>query len=351
MKNKITVVISLALMLIVIGIISVLSVRTAEKNNSKLTLALGGKAELRNTIELPLAQVAELEVIYTSRNLKLYPTDGDTIVIKEYLITEDEEGKAEVSYEILEGDATGRSKVTVTGNQDKVFTIFGVFAGEERIEIYLPEKGLDALALEVKSGNITALEEFALEVDNLDITAKSGNIKWQDTKADSISVQAKSGNITLKGITGKLEIETGSGNIKLEDVVGNAAIAAGSGTIKVLDIEGKAAVATGSGSITVEDLVGAGSFAAGSGTIKIDMEQVTGDIAASTGSGSIRLTLPQGLSFEFEGKTGSGNLNTTFDEKLSYNQKGNEASGMIGETPICKVKVEAQSGNIDIIAE
>lgn len=277
MKNKIPYIIGLTIMLLLVGFISVLSVKSAKSNDSKWVLSIGGTAKLRNTIELPLSQVEELEVIYTSNNLKLYPTNGDSIIIKEYLISDKEEAKAQVTKAQPEDDGAGRSKVTVSGNQDKVFTIFGFFAGQERIEIYLPMKGLDGLTLETGSGNITALDEFALETGQLQVTAKSGNIKWQDTKAERITFKANSGNITMSDMEADIEVETGSGNI--------------------------------------------------------------------------RLTLPENLSFEFQVQTGSGNIHTNFDNSLSYNKKGNQASGTIGTAPACKVKVEANSGNVDITAD
>jgi len=351
MKNKISIIIGLIIMLVVVGFISVLSVRSAKRDESKLVLSVGGEAKLRNTIELPVSQVAELEISYTSNNLKVYPTEGDAIIIKEYLISDKEESKARVLKEQIESDAKGRHKVTVNGSQNQVFTIFGFNAGQERIEIYLPTKGLEVLTMEVGSGNIKVMDEFTLETKQLQVTAKSGNINWQDTKAEHITFKANSGNIAGKDLKADLEVETGSGTVKLETVEGNVALAAGSGTIRVMEAVGKLAVANGSGTVNVEHFKGNGSFAAGSGTIRLDMEEVTGDIAVSTGSGNIHLTVPENLSFELEVKTGSGNIRTGFDEALSYNKKGNQASGTIGAAPVCKIEVEANSGNVDIAAE
>lgn len=351
MKNKSAVTIAFVVMLVIVGVISVMSVRVAERNQSKWVISMGGTVELRNTIELPADKVAELEVRYTSRNIQLYPTTGDKIVIKEYLITDEEEGKAEVTYEEIPGEEAGRKKVTVAGNQDKVITVFGFAGGNERIEIYLPVSGLNRLTLSVKSGSITALDDFAIELDELNVVAKSGNIRWQATKAERAKFEAKSGTIRLKGVEAKLAVETGSGSINVEDVVGDMAIAAGSGTVKVLDAVGAIAVATGSGSVTVEDLEGCGSVAVGSGTMKVAFEKVTGDVELAAGSGSIRLTLPEELSFEFEGKTTSGSLDTTFDECLRFNKDGKEASGTVGSMPTCKIEVETKSGNVDITAD
>ena len=158
MKNKKGLLIGLAVMLVVVGIISVMSVRAAggRERGGKVVFAVGGTVELRNTIELPLSEVGALDVAYTSRSIQVYPTTGDTIVIKEYLLQEHKDGLATVTYEEMTGDASGRKKAVVKGNQDNVITVFGFNGGNERIEIFLPETGLDSLHIQSGSGSVKA---------------------------------------------------------------------------------------------------------------------------------------------------------------------------------------------------
>jgi len=371
MKSKKGIIIALAVMLVAVAIISVQSVRAAgnRSNDGKVVFAVGGTVELRNTIELPLSEVGALDVTYTSRSIKLYPTAGDTVVIKEYLLDEHKEGLATVTYEDMEDELSGRKKAVVKGNQDDVITVFGFNAGNERIEIYLPENGLDSLQIKLGSGSVKAQDDFMLETKELQIATASGSIKWYATKAECMRIQAKSGSIELRDIEADLEVEASSGSIKLEDYKGRVAIAANSGSVKVLDAEGilsvatgsgsvkvencigTVALATGSGSVSVENLEGCGGFATGSGSIKVEMTKVTGDVSLESGSGSARLTLPTELSFTLEAKSGSGSIDTDFDEALSYNQEGNEVSGVVGENPTCTVTLETKSGKIDIAAE
>lgn len=371
MKNKQGVIVALAVMLVFVGIISVLSVKAAGNrgNGGKTVFAVGGEVELRNTIELPISEVGALEVIYTSRSIKVYPTEGDMVVIKEYLLDEHKEGLATVTYEEMEGELSDRKKAVVKGNQDNVITVFGFNGGNERIEIYLPKAGLDSLHIQSGSGSVKAQDDFMLETKELQIATASGSIKWYATKAERMRIQAKSGSIELRDIEADLEVEASSGSIKLEDYKGRVAIAANSGSVKVLDAEGTlsvatgsgsvkvekcigtVALATGSGSVSVENLEGCGGFATGSGSIKVEMTKVTGDVSLESGSGSARLTLPEELSFTLEAKSGSGSIDTDFDEALSYNKKGNEATGVVGENPTCTITVETKSGKIDIAAE
>lgn len=353
MKNKKGVFVALAVMLVIVAIISVLSVKAVggRETSGKTVFSFGGQVELRNTIELPISEVGALEVIYTSRNIKVYPTEGDTIVIKEYLLAEHKEGLATVTYEEIEGDTSGRKKTTVKGNQDNVITIFGFHGGSERIEIYLPKEGLDALSVKLGSGSVTAQDSFAWETKDLQVTTGSGSIEWQETTAESAQFTSGSGKIVLKGIRGDVQVTASSGSIRLEEITGDMTLAAGSGSVKVFEAEGVINVAAGSGSIAVENLIGCGCFATGSGSINVNMEQVTGDIGIGAGSGSVDLVLPKELSFTLEAKSGSGSIDTDFDDALSYNKKGNEATGVVGENPACKITVETKSGKIDIAAE
>ncbi len=328
MKNRIGVWIAAAIMMPCIAAISFFSVREAKEGGNTFFWVLGGRAELRNTIELPLSEMDELQVTYGSKNLKVYPIEGDTVIIKEYLISS-RETKADV--EKFSDSATGSRVVTITGGQRRAITVFGLFNQEERIELYIPKEGLTNLSLQAASGNITTESNFALKTEELTVKTNSGNIKWKDSEAEKLHIQAGSGNITLGHMAGNLEVRTGSGNIKVNGSSGNISMKAGSGNI------------------TAEGLSGQGSMETGSGNIKADALEITGDMSLKTRSGNIHMTLPEELSFQVQIQTGSGNVRTDFEEVLTYNKKGNQAEGTMGENPSCLIQAEANSGNVHIM--
>lgn len=312
MRNKVSFLTAAGVMILAIGAISILSVRDA-KDRGGVYFSMGGTAELRNTIELSLSEVDNLELIYTSKNLDIYPAQGDTIMIKEYLISDNPGAIAACSTSIDED--TGCRRVTVTGGRTVAVNLFGFFAGRERIEVYIPSEGLNALSLQTNSGNIKAESNLALNIDKLSIKAGSGNIKWYGTQALEMKAEAGSGNIGMERITGEITARTGSGNIKIEEFSGQ------------------------------------GSVRAGSGNVAVELLEAAGDVSLKTGSGNIHLDLPEELSFQFEVQTGSGNIRTSFDDELSYNKKGNHAEGIIGTEPSCMIHAEANSGNVHITAE
>lgn len=304
MKNKGSVILATIIIIPLFIIICFLAVRGSQKNEGTVSFFVFGSAELRNEIEIPLSEVDELEILYGSKNLHVYPTDGEQIIIKEYLISDKESAKAQVN---KENAADGRKVVTVTGGN--TFSIFFMGVGE-KIEIYLPKEGLDALSLQTGSGNIVKEDDLALVTERFSVKAGSGNVTWKGALAKEIQIKTSSGNITGEALTGNVNLEAGSG------------------------------------SITTKELSGTGSAKAGSGNVKVEVSQLTGDFAVQTGSGNSKIKLPEDTSCYVEVQTGSGNIHTSFD--LSYNKKGNQASGTVGSAPVGTISAEAGSGNVTI---
>lgn len=332
MKRKLSLMISAVFMIPVAVFISVLSVKSA-KNSGGTHIMLGGRAELRNTIELSASEIDNLEIIYTSKNIVVYPSEDDRIIIKEYLISDRPEAQAKVD---ATDDTVTKDKertVRVTGGKAFTITIFGFWGMGERIEVYLPREGLKNLLMQTSSGNIKAESDFSMKAERFEAVAGSGNIVWRDTDAGEVRIEAGSGNLMAENLTGDMEIGTGSGNIRL------------------VNPEGSAEITAGSGNITVEEFSAQGFVKTGSGNIRMEVQEIAGDLKLRTGSGNCRLVLPQQSSFRFAAQTGSGNINTFFDDMLTYNKKGNQAQGEIGEDPSALISVEANSGNVNITAE
>lgn len=308
-------------MLLVIVIICMLSVHSVKKGGPIMTLAEQG--ELRNTIEIPLSEAADISVIYTSDNIKVYPAEGNVVIIKEYLSSRRENALATVSME--------DGKATVTGGRRDILTSHFWMSVNERIEIYLPKAGIDHLELQVSSGNITSEEGFSINAKAVNITANSGNIKWKDTVAENVDIEASSGNLRIDKIQADtLRFTAKSGNVTAELISGRAEISANSGNVTVTGFEGDGMISTQSGNIKVED------------------GKITGDMSLEAGSGNVRLSVPRELAFEVEINTGSGNIHTDFDENISYNKDKNHATGAVGTEPVGKLSLKAGSGNVSL---
>lgn len=328
-KNKLAFMIAAFAVFIAIGFITVMSVKTAGNSGSfgmPFIFSMGGRAKLRNTIEIPLSKADKLRMEYGSKNIKIYPAENDKITIQEYLYSDSPKALAEVAY-------GGDKEVTVTGGNSRIFVIFGFFIGEgERIEVYVPEKSLRELSIQSGSGNVTSETDCIREDGIFSVQTGSGNIRLNNAGAKEFSVQAGSGNINTEALSGEeLRMKAGSGNIHIEDIEGNVTLQ------------------TGSGNIVLKKLAGGVNAEAGSGNVTVDAEAVSGDTELRAGSGNVRLELPEELDFHFSADTGSGNINTDFDKMLIYDKKGKNAEGDIGENPDINIRAKTNSGNINIV--
>lgn len=95
-KNRTAVIIAAFAVFIAIGFISVMSVKVGGREGyfgTPLIFSFGGRAELRNTIEIPLSKADKLRLDYGSKNIKVYPAEGDTVTIKEYLYSNKPEAR------------------------------------------------------------------------------------------------------------------------------------------------------------------------------------------------------------------------------------------------------------------
>lgn len=112
-----------------------------------------------------------MNLIYGGKNIKIYPSKDDTVVVKEYLYSSRPEAKASVTYE--------DGEVLIEGANTRTFVVFGFFwGGGERIEVYVPEKRLEEFWVETGSGNITCQPGSLEVVKSIQAKAGSGNIKW-----------------------------------------------------------------------------------------------------------------------------------------------------------------------------
>ena len=321
-SNKLGFLISTVMMLLVLLMICFLSVRFVKKGTASMLFADQG--ELRNTIEISLSEAKDFSIAYTSDNIKVYPIEGNTVIIKEYLSSRrNEDALATVN--------VGSGKATVIGGKRMQLSSFMWISIDERIEIYLPKEGIENLELRTSSGNITAEDEFVLMAKNVSVTAKSGNIKWQDTEALQVDLEASSGNLRVNRITADAILLTAkSGNITAEEM------------------DGQAEVSAGSGNVTLENFSGNGSVSTQSGNVKVEAKEIEGDMSLEVGSGNLRLEIPNELSFEAEINTGSGTIRTDFEHSIICNKSGNHAAGVVGEMPVGKLSLKAGSGNVSL---
>ncbi len=346
MKNNMPAFIAAALaVLFCMGFICVMSVKVGGQegySGMPLTFSFGGKAKLRNTIEIPLQRADKLKLEYGSKNIKVYPGGDDVITVKEYLYSK--KGLAEVVY-------GSDGEVVIRGGRSRNFILFGFWAGEgERIEVYVPERSLAEFSIETKSGNITSETDCTREDGTFSAQAGSGNIRLCGAGAKEFLLEAGSGNIRAEALSGEnISINAGSGNVHAEEITGSLTMETGSGNIDGKELRGGVNADSGSGNIKIDGLTGSVKAEVGSGNVTVKAKEVSGGVSLSAGSGNVRLEMPEETEFHFIGDTRSGNISTDFDDALSYDKKGKSARGDVGQNPDIEIWAETGSGSINIV--
>lgn len=202
---------------------------------------------------------------------------------------------------------------TDTKNRAFTFSIFdfGTNTFNEKIEVYIPKSYTKDLDINTVSGNV--LFSSDMKLNNINCRHSSGDFKIQNSiTGNEVNVKSTSGNIDIANLYSKnYDIQATSGNVYV-------------------------------GSIS-----GSGRAKTASGNVRINYKSIDDYSNVSGISGNVKLTLPQNLSFKFEGKCTSGNIEGDFPLSYDGNRK-NKATAQVGNGPYKTISASTVSGNIDV---
>lgn len=259
--------------------------------------SLFNSVELVNTQEIAMDEIQKISICYISESIKLYETEGDTLILKEYFNEDDPELFAKIE---KEGDAI----LIRNGIRPVLFSFLRGY-----VELFIPKGYYGVLHAKTVSGKIKAEDRLVLS---------------------ELTISNTSGRIELKDIT-----------------AGNAVLSTVSGAIEVGDMKAVADVHSTSGAIRVASAAGSGCYHTVSGAIEVAYHAVTGDIQAGTTSGRIRLLLPWDLSFTIGASSVSGAIQTEFPGSLSGGRR--TLTGRVGAAPEAHVDLKTVSGKIEVL--
>ncbi|MEN8698279.1 DUF4097 domain-containing protein [Bacillus infantis] len=199
-----------------------------------------------------------------------------------------------------------------------------------KIEVLLPKKEYEELAVEVLSGDIKA----------------------EDIQSKDAIFETKSGDVALKGMeTGsQLEIQVASGDVRVEDSTAKELkFKAASGD---MTIDGAAAetadLYTASGDIEISGLSGDITAKITSGDLSITNDQLAGSITAETASGDVAIAFkekPADMMVDFKATSGEGKVQ--LDGFLFEEKEEDRILGKIGSGEHV-VKVHTSSGDFNL---
>lgn len=272
---------------------------------------------LTDTKEFDLDSFEKIDVNYVDASLKLFPTDGQKVIVREYMSRSNPDYQLQTSL----NDET----LTITQGAIPHFLPLRV-----KVQILIPNDFHGQLRITNRSGNLQATN--LKNLDEVLINVRSGMIYLNDLTLNRLLVSSNSGKITLDTlkIERELNVKSRSSVLSLDDV-----------TSLEYDLEAR------SGTIKATNLNGSGKIFAKSGTIKADFGAVNGDLMVENDSGTVKLTMPTTDSYDFdlEAKSGTVKINpsaTYRHDILSLKE------GRVGDDPSYKLTVRAKSGTIKV---
>lgn len=146
-------------------------------------------------------------------------------------------------------------------------------------------------------------------------------------------ISTASGNISMKELSGQLNIHTASGDVTVEGVTGEIQAGTASGTVRIREVAGTVSANSASGDVDVE----------------IARLEGTSSMKFSTASGDVKVRLPSSLDADVNMSTVSGSLNTNFPlevKERSYGP-GSSASGRLGGGTR-SLRISSASGNVSL---
>jgi DUF4097 and DUF4098 domain-containing protein YvlB len=269
---------------------------------------------------------------------------------------------------------TGSGDIRVSSGQDAhVFVLarftIGAVSGEGARA--LAEKIKEDPPIEVNGNTITIgdLSRYENELGIFSRFFSSGIIMDFDVQVPyetEVELDSGSGDQEISGIRGPVSADAGSGDIEINGIEKEAVADTGSGDIQVIraakvdadagsgdvtlrKISGDVQIDVGSGDIVLEEIAGGIEVDAGSGDIHIDSKM--GSEAKwnlETASGDICLLLPEETCFALEAETSSGEIEVNFPLTVSGKLGRGELRGTVGQNPKAEIYIETSSGDVQI---
>lgn len=174
----------------------------------------------------------------------------------------------------------------------------------------------------------------------------------------TITARSGDGSITVRRVTGSVDLDTEDGSVSLEEIKGDCTIRTGDGSVKARDVEGLAKIDTGDGSVGLDGRLRAVQIETRDGSIEVTARAgsvMDSDWSVTTGDGSIRLALPEGFGADVDARssdgrvsidklTGPGDVATNRDERDHGSARGKLGAG--GKA----LKLRSGSGSITVKA-
>lgn len=178
----------------------------------------------------------------------------------------------------------------------------------------------------------------------------SADITLSGSRGDIVTLRTVSGDLEVEASPRRVDLNSVSGDVEFEGTVDRATVETVSGEIVIVGARGEVTASTVSGDVSLDGgEVKRGRFEAVSGDLILSLSLADGGrLSCDSMSGDVRLSLPSSQQAEFTAQSFSGDIQTDFGKSVRVSKgPGIVLEHREGENG-AKIRIESFSGDISI---
>ena len=175
-------------------------------------------------------------------------------------------------------------------------------ATAERIQVTATRNG-SAITIDVRKPS-------PLETTGMRRTP-SANLVVSVPLKSAIVARSGDGSISIRRVTGTLDLDTGDGSVRIAEVSGSIVARTGDGDVIGQKLDGQAEIRTGDGVVGLDGVFTALTIETRDGAVEVTARRgsrTDGEWDVTTGDGDIRVEVPEGFGAEVDARTGDGRV-------------------------------------------
>jgi len=172
----------------------------------------------------------------------------------------------------------------------------------ERIQVTATRNG-DAITIDVRKPS--PLESTGMR------RTPSANLVVSVPLKTAIVARSGDGSISIRRVTGTLDLDTEDGSIRVEEIAGMLTARTGDGDVIGRKMDGRADIRTDDGVVGLDGVLTALKVETRDGAVEVTARpgsRTDGDWDVTTGDGDLRIEVPEGFGAEVDARTGDGRI-------------------------------------------
>jgi len=171
----------------------------------------------------------------------------------------------------------------------------------------------------------------------------------------AIVARSGDGSISIRRVTGTLDLDTDDGSIRVEEVAGTLVARTGDGDVIGQKVDGQVEIRTGDGVVGLDGVLTGLKVETQDGAVEVTARPGSRTDAAwevTTGDGDVRIEVPQEFGAEVDARTGDGrvrvdSITDTADAKKDEREDRDSAAGRLGGGGKA-LRIRTSSGSITV---